>query len=350
MSTMDAPAAVAKREHLGNDDALRITGLLTDKNGEVQQMRMQAILVRDVPLEAWVAMLRDPNNIFGKEIFVEKEGSALAVMKAFPELELSAENLAEGVKGLVAAVIPYIKDKEAQRSVQAQYEMLHSNQQEIHAKASSIADRWLAFEIELAESLRQERATPYIQDFIAEFDGIWGDATAGLLARQRLSDGSVYMTRELAVKIEQVRTKTLWIKASVANNNRAITEQMDSEVVSRILAEEAKIQAMYLQGYAMYQILAADSANNHVAAQQAVKGASGCPGEIDADIRTTSREQSAESDTANGKVNLQGAETAGQDKDCAYKHTGCYCCPYDDYGRPLPNRIEVMARRDSNGV
>jgi hypothetical protein len=346
MSETDAPIEVAQREHLGDDDALRVTGLLTDAEGNVTQMYMEAILIRDVPLEAWVAMLRDPNNIFGKSIHVEDERSALSVMKIFAELELPIDKMPEGVKGLVAAVIPYVKNEEERRSVESQYEMLHADQQEIHKKASMIADRWLAFELELAESMFNEKATPYIQDFIAEFDDVWGDETRKMLSKQRLADGSVYMTRELAVKIEQVRTKTLWIKAAVANNNQAVIEQMDKQVVAQIAREEARIVTMHEQGYSMHQILAADAANNQTVAMQDVKGGGGCTGEIKADIKTNNTDPSADGAS---NIAMQSSESESK-KDCMYRHSGCYCCPYDDFGRPLKERVEVTARRSSNGV
>ena len=346
MSEADAPIEVARREHLGDDDALRVTGLLTDAEGNVTQMYMEAILVRDVPLEAWVAMLRDPNNIFGKSIQVEDEKSALSVMKVFAELELPIDKMPEGVKGLVNAVIPYINSHEERRSVEAQYEMLHTDQQEIHKKASMIADRWLAFEIELAESMANEKATPYIQDFIAEFNDVWGDETQALLSKQRLADGSVYMTRELAVKIEQVRTKTLWIKAAVANNNQAVIEQMDQQVVAQIVQEEAKIVAMHEQGFSMHQILVADAANNQTVAMQDVKGGGGCTGDIKADVKTSNTDPNAD---GMSNVVVQSSENDNK-KDCMYRHSGCYCCPYDDFGRPLKERVEVTARRSSNGV
>lgn len=65
----DAPEEVAKDEHLFDDDMIRVHRLDVDEFGQVRGKFMESILVRDIPLTAWVAMLKDPNNIFGKSIF-----------------------------------------------------------------------------------------------------------------------------------------------------------------------------------------------------------------------------------------------------------------------------------------
>ena len=152
MSSLDAPYEQAKKEHLGDDDQIRIHSLNIDEEGVVVGKFMQSMLVRDIPLSAWFDMLNDSNNIFGKSLKLENDGSALTVMKTHAELEIDEADLPEGVIGIARAVLPYM-DKKDRQKVQQQINLFDSDQDEIHKKAEVIATRWLDFEIELSESL-----------------------------------------------------------------------------------------------------------------------------------------------------------------------------------------------------
>ena len=104
MSEQDATAEVAQAEHLYDDDSLRVTYAVTNSKGEVVARRLESLLVRDVPLEAWVSMLKDPNNIFGRAFAMENEMSALTIMELFSQMELPETAVPEGPVTLVAAV------------------------------------------------------------------------------------------------------------------------------------------------------------------------------------------------------------------------------------------------------
>ncbi|HEX7368189.1 MAG TPA: hypothetical protein VF261_00850, partial [Candidatus Saccharimonadales bacterium] len=88
MSTKDAPRAAAQREHLADDDMIRIHMVDMGPDGQPLGKFMQSVLVRHIPLSAWVAMLRDPHSIFGKAVEINDEGSALSVMKVHRELNV----------------------------------------------------------------------------------------------------------------------------------------------------------------------------------------------------------------------------------------------------------------------
>src|SRR6056297_824726 len=67
MSRKDASLEEARGEHLGDDDAIRVSWVKTLEDGS-QKRVLQSLLVRDIPLSAWVAMFEDSQNIFGKSI------------------------------------------------------------------------------------------------------------------------------------------------------------------------------------------------------------------------------------------------------------------------------------------
>ncbi len=330
MSERDAPQAAAKSEHLADDDAIRITGITTDEYGNPADMVIDAILLKDVPLEAWVTMLRDPHNVFGKSITVADADSALSVMKAFYDLELPVGQLPGGVKDVVRGVIPYITDPEARTKVESHYEKLHADQDEIHRKASSIADRWLAFDIEMAESLHQGRATAYIKDFVRRFHDSWGEKTRQLLYMHTLDDGELYMSRNLAVKIEEVRIKTLWLKSAISNGNAEVITQMDGQIVAEVMRSEERIQFMIQEGYRIHEVLAADNANNNTVAKQQVTGGGGCPGNITADILTAIRQskmKEKKGDNDNKMSLSQDKKDGKKDKATKEEIMKCVTCP-----------------------
>ena len=110
---------------------------------------MQSGLVRDIPLDAWVSFLADPNNPFKKSIAVENPDSSLSVMKTHSELEVPTEQLPEGILTILEAVIPHIKDPELRASVRQQLTEFREDQQTKHDRAVNIATRWRDFEVQL---------------------------------------------------------------------------------------------------------------------------------------------------------------------------------------------------------
>jgi hypothetical protein len=277
MSRHDATYKDAQNEHLADDDMVRIHMIDQATDGTIRGKYMQSLLVRNVPLEAWVNMLADPTNIFGKSITVRDELSATAVMEVHRELELPEKTLPEGVISLVEAVLPYA-DPEAQKSISAQLELFRCDQQELHTKAEIIANRWLDFEVELADSLHLGSATPIIQDFLRDLADEWSTDFLKQIWTHTSTDGSIRMDRQFAVDIERSRRNTLWVKAGVITGNEDIIKQMSPQAVAAVRSNEAEIYAMIAAGRTAEEIRYKEAAGNKVAAKENIKAGGGCPG------------------------------------------------------------------------
>ncbi len=280
MSSLDAPYEQAKKEHLGDDDQIRIHSLNIDEEGVVVGKFMQSMLVRDIPLSAWFDMLNDPNNIFGKSLKLENDGSALTVMKTHAELEIDEADLPEGVIGIARAVLPYM-DKKDRQKVQQQINLFDSDQDEIHKKAEVIATRWLDFEIELSESLISGVASNEITNFIGSLAASWNDDFKRIINRNRLSDGRLGMTRDLAVELEKAKRNTLWISAAVSAGNQEIIDKIGPDASNRILENEKSIKRMVGVSSADYdQINRLSNQNNNLIASHNISIGGGCGGSI----------------------------------------------------------------------
>jgi hypothetical protein len=286
MSRADAPYKVAKEEHVGDDDSLRISWLGENEEG-VEGRLLESILVRDIPLESWVSMLRDPDNIWGKSIDIENESSALPVMAAHRELELPLEKLPEGVLSLVVAVLPYVKDSKARQSVEQQLVLFRGDQEMIHTQAVSIARRWMDFEVSLADSLDNERATPDVVQFIHQLQREWSDDDIELFNSHSLPDGSYRMTRRLAARVERAKQNLLWTSAAVVTGNESVKKQMSKETVQKIYDNEMIIQQLEFNGYNPQEIARIAAQNNQLIAQQNVSVGSGCVGVNEGEFRTS---------------------------------------------------------------
>lgn len=278
MSKKDAPYKVAKQEHLADDDAVRITNIVTDSDGNIRKRVMQSALVRDVPLQAWVAMLEDPDNIFGKSIQVEDPESALSIMKEHRQLEVPVGTLEHGVVSIIEAVSEYIDDPLDRLSVQAQIERYKEDQLDIDAKAQNIAKRWLAFEKELADSLYTGEATYEVERFIATLDDQWNDDQRAIINAHRIADTPFYsMTNELAVLVEEAKQNILWTRAGIITNNEQVIEQIDSERAESLRQSEAEIQMAYASGMEA-DVRAMEASGDRDIADSNVKVGGGCSG------------------------------------------------------------------------
>jgi hypothetical protein len=282
-----------KDEHLGNDDSLRVSYLDVSKNGDIKGKHLESILVKNVPLDAWTKMLADPNNIWGKSIHVADSNSPLSVMKTHRELEIPLDQLPEGVVSLLAAVTPYIADKEARASVERQLVLFRGDQKAIYDQASSVASRWMEFEVTLADSLHAQRATPEVERFINQLQTEWSDKDIVLFNAHRLTNGSLRMSRELAARLEQAKQNLLWTAAAVVAGNEAVLEQMDGKTALQIFNNETLLQQMLAAGMSAQAIMRIEALNNKAIAQQNIKVGSGCPGVNDGgfgDIEDNERE------------------------------------------------------------
>jgi hypothetical protein len=277
MSRKDATYEEAKAEHLADDDMIRIHMLDIDESGAVRGKFMQSALMRDVPLEAWVAMLRDPNNIFGRSFELEDPDSALSVMKLHKQMELPEAALPEGVISLMTAVIPYA-DPLTRAELEARLDLYRFDQKGKAEKAKSVADRWLAFEVELADSLHYGRATSEIEGFIASLQHQWSDEMLAMLRMHQTYNSGTFVTPELAAKLEEAKRNTLWTAAAVVTGNENVLKQLDTNAALQIYDNEMRIQRMMREGYAIEEILATQVRNNVLIAQHNVRLEGGCAG------------------------------------------------------------------------
>ncbi len=283
MSKIDAAPETAKAEHLANDDALRISWLDVDDKGEIKGKHLQSILVSDVPLEAWVTMLADPQNIFGKSITVENPKSALSVMKVFRELELPLDKLPEGVVSLVGAVLPYVKDPDAKDKVIRQYQDFQKDQELKHERAVSIAKRWRGFEMQLSDGLYDGWVGPSseVSKFVYQMSEKWSDEDAAFIREQQLDGGGLVMTRKFAKLIEKAKQKLLRDEASILNGEQHVQDQLEPEVLAALQTRAQKVQQLYDAGRTS-EASRLEVINNHEIASQNMKGSGGgCPGEND---------------------------------------------------------------------
>lgn len=276
MTRYDATLTEARQEHLGDEDSVRISWLETDENGSIKNRVMQSLLVRDIPYEAWIKMLKDENNIFGRSIDVIDDGSALSVMKVHRELELPVEVLKGGPISVVEAVIPYIEDAGLRNSVIDQTKLFYGDQEAMRRTAEMKAEQWLDFEISLAESLYNERANFDIERFIITLQDFWSHKDLMVIKNHELDDGGYKMSRRLAVILEKAKQNTLWGGAASTVANPHVTSQMKPEVVATIQQNEALIQLARQNGMDYYFL---EAENNRLIASQNIKVGGGCPGE-----------------------------------------------------------------------
>jgi len=278
MSEVDAPYEIAKKEHLGDDDQIRIHGLNMNPDGSIEGKFMQSILLRDIPLSAWFAMLNDPNNIFGKSLNVDDDGSALTVMKTHSQLEISEVDLPGGVLDIARAVLPYIEEDKRQ-IVEAQLDLFDADQNEIHIKAEAIATRWLDFEIELSESLNSGYATEEITNFIASLSNSWNDRFNSLIKENVDTLGRLRMSREIAVELEKAKRNTLWVSAAVSIGNEKIINKIGKESARRIIENEERIKALIDDPEAdIKKINHISNQNNNMIAGYNIEIGGGCAG------------------------------------------------------------------------
>jgi len=283
MSEADALPETAQAENLANDDSLRMYWLDVDNKGTVKGRHMQSILVSDVPLEAWVSLLADPHNIFGKAIPVENPESALSVMKVFRELELPLEKLPEGVVTYVKEVIPYVKDPDTRAKVIRQYEDFQKDQALKHERALSIAKRWRNFEMALSDGLFQGWVSPSseVAKFVYQMSGQWVEADAALIRQHQLDGGGLRMTRKLAVLVETAKQKLFRDEASIVNGERHAQKQLEPDVLTEIQDRAKKVQQLYDAGRVQEATRLEVINNQHIANQNMKGSGGGCPGEND---------------------------------------------------------------------
>lgn len=258
MSRKDASLDDARREHLGDDDAVRVSWI--DESEDEPQRVLQSLLVRDVPLDAWMRMLADPDNIFGKSITVEDDASALSVMKVHRELEVETDKLPKGPVTILEEVKRYIDDGSIRQKVESQISKYYGDQELMKQQAEFKASQWLEFERNLAESLMQGSPTSQIKGFIASLQSVWSEAELEVINRHSFGyDLEYVMTRELAVVLEKMKQNTLWGGAAVLSGNTAVAKQIRRDEFAQIQRNEQAMFAAYSQGQDIAVLLAQNS-------------------------------------------------------------------------------------------
>ncbi|HSX16802.1 MAG TPA: hypothetical protein VLH86_01735 [Patescibacteria group bacterium] len=279
MTDEDAPLEVAKQEHLADDDAIRITGL--DAEGDViKGMKLESLLVRDIPLSAWIAMANDPYGLFAGRVSIPGANSALPVMRAHRDMYVPAELLPEGPISVLAAAVPYIADAVTRAKVERHLASFReADQADSLRRAQNIARRWREFEVELADSLYYQEATPGVRAFIKGIAENINEDTRSLIAERLMPDGNLAMDRELAAALEAARRNTLWVAAAVVAGNEDVLAQLSPEVAQRIHDNEMIMQTALDNGYTMQQLAELEAEHNSLIAEQNVRVGRGCPGE-----------------------------------------------------------------------
>jgi hypothetical protein len=279
MTREDAAYKEAKEEHLADEDSVRIAEPVLDEQGNVQERALESLLFRDIPLKAWVGMLNDPDNeLFGRSIGVEDNGSALPVMEAHAELEVASDKLPNGVVSVVEAVIPYIDDPELQANARGQLKEFYKDQETMQAKAENIARRWQQFEIDLADSVEDQRAKPGIRSFINSMQSEWNDDDLAVILEHQLPEAQYRMSRELAAILEGAKQNLLWTRAGVVAGNEKVLKQMGANTAKKLYRDEMFIQvASENQSYG--KVLALEAQTDRTIATHNFVVGGGCSGE-----------------------------------------------------------------------
>jgi hypothetical protein len=283
MTRADAPLEVAREEHLADNDMARLHDVDVDETGTILGKYMPTIMLPAVPLPAWHGALNDLGSKIGKRFdHLTGTTSALPIMELHQELEFPKHLLPNGLITVVEHLLPHLEDVELRRKLEEQLLVMRDEdaQTRMHKKAESIAQRWLDFEVGLADSLLDGRTTPIVEQFIYSLQHQWDDEALQLIWEHSLVDGSLAMTKPLAMVLEKARQNTLWTSAGVAVGNQAVLAQLDAKTAQAIYENDVLVDIMSASGYSASEIAAIESRNNRIIAEQGIQVGGGCGGII----------------------------------------------------------------------
>lgn len=313
MSRTDAPRDVAKMEHLLEEDAVRVYWADTDADGRVVGRRMQSLLVRDIPLDAWVSMVKDPNNLFGKAMDVTDESSALGVMELFHKLDLPEAAVPEGPVTLVAAVLPYIRDHKLRASVEKQLGKYREDQENLHREATATAREWLKFEQALSDGLETGIMPAEVRRLVMLFQSEWTDESKQLLKQHE--HGSGYrLSIELAAHLEQAWQKAYLGEVAAAVGDERALKDVDHQTAQRLQANAQTLRRLQREGARPEEVAAMRAHQLRDVVHSNVRAGGGCSGENAFQF-------------ANDKKNIEGGtsaagEAAGTNGNSPFKNAG----------------------------
>lgn len=271
MTRKDGSLEIAKADGVADADSLQVYRLAVDNKTAITE----CILVPDVPIQAWVKMLEDPKNIFGKSIEVEDPESALSVMKAYEDMEVPVDQLTEGPISVLVAVSQYIEDPIAKDKVEKHIDLFRaSDQKELHEQALVPAERWLQFDMNIDQSLVTGYVNKDLERFIEDLEDRWGDSDLKVIRNHKFDNGYV-MTRELAAVLQNAERNLVLTAAAVVAGNETVLKQMTPEVAKVIYQNEMAIQAAHRAGFEIAELA---GNNGRLIASQNVKVGAGCSG------------------------------------------------------------------------
>lgn len=280
MTRHDADEKLAKAENLLSDDAIRTSVAVTDARGNVVGRKLQSLLVRHIPFEAWKEMLQAPDNIFGKAFDLRDERTALSVMELFEQMELPEDTLPEGPITLVEAVLPYITDELTRQKVKQQLKRFRSNQ-EVYANESKVAGKeWARFDLEIARSLQQGHTTDELRFFIVSNSNAWNDKALAIIEACALGDTQYEMTRELAALLARAKQKLIGDELSVATDNDRATAEVSAQALLEIKVTRQQISEAKAMGANQEYIRILEQRQHQLIQRQDIRSGGGCTGDV----------------------------------------------------------------------
>lgn len=276
MSRFDASEEVAKREHLFESDSIRVSRPVMDSKGTIVARRMESLLVSDISIDDWVAMLEDEKNVFNQSFKLSNRTSALSVMELFEQMDLPEEWLPEGPVTLVEAVLPYIKDEKARLSVSRQLERFRADQQLYREQARTTAEEWLAFDVELARSLKKGVATYEVERVIVSLQHDWNPDDLQVILAHDYQNGFA-MTPKLAAVLERAQQNILGGQAAILTGNEKVLRQMAPQTAQKVNDDLRYAQIVRTIDPAAYALLQIQNRRAIAHANLTVGG--GCLGE-----------------------------------------------------------------------
>jgi hypothetical protein len=250
MSEADAPLDIAESENLAETDAIRASHAVANENGEIIGRQMVAILASDVPLSAWVAMMRDPQNIFGKVLKVPHADSALGIIELFNQLDLPLDALPEGPVTILEAVSHYIDDETAHQSVKDQLVRFREDQQKLDGEARRTAKKWLELEKALADSLAEKTMHKQVKIFVSQHQNQWPEKVLKLLKEQEVDKGGYDMTVELAALLEQAWQKINLSETAVFVGDKKALKHLSDHEITRLQQEITFVRTIEQEAWA----------------------------------------------------------------------------------------------------
>lgn len=275
MTRYDADEETAKAENLYDADGIRISRAITDSRGNIVARQIESLLVSDVPFEAWIAMLKDSGNVFGKAFDIRDERSALSVMELFREFDVSEDLLPEGPVNIVAAVIPYIADVVQRKSVLEQLNKFRGDQQLYREQAERTAQELLTFDLELARSLYSGTATKPVEAFIASLQHQWGRGDRDIINKHDVA-GQYIMTRELAAVLEKAQQNLLNGEAAILTKNDKVMRQMNAEDAEQLYADLRRAEVIRAVNPYSHELRIMQLNNRRNIARQNLEVGGGC--------------------------------------------------------------------------